>query len=238
MTSQQITEINTLTIKWQSLLPKDALALPNFNNASQIQSWHNNLIQWSKTYRQSFKLQTKTEQAKQITEAIIKREKAFETEKGNMIKNILEKQQDKIMLDHVIKNGEYFNDPVDVKKIAVDKARIWTRKRNMTQLLNPIWQTRYQPISHIKDDIFKSVMNPISEIEFSKTLASSPQNKAPEPSNIPSEFWKHAGKDTKLALHNLLNNCIQKEDIPKEWKNATIILIPKPKQWKGNIDIT
>ena len=49
-----------------------------------------------------------------------------------MIKNILEKQQDKIMLDHIIENGEYFNDPVDVKKIAVDKARIWTRKRNMT----------------------------------------------------------------------------------------------------------
>ena len=93
-------------------------------------------------------------------------------------------------------------------------------------------------INIIKDNTFISVMDPISETEFSKALTSSPHNKAPGPSNIPSELWKYAGKNTKSALHNLFNKCIQEENIPEEWKNATIILIPKPKQWKGNIDIT
>ena len=147
LTSQQISEINTLTTKWHSLLPKDALPLPNFNNTSQTLDWHKNLLQWSKTYRHSFKLQTKTEQAKQITEAIIRREKAFESEKGNMIKNILKKQQNKIILDHIIENGEYFDDPNDIKNIVVDKAKIWTRKRNTAQILNTTWQTRYQSTS-------------------------------------------------------------------------------------------
>ena len=69
-------------------------------------------------------MQTKADQAKQITEAIIKREKAFESEKGNMIKNILEKQQDRIILDHAIENGEYFDNPEDIKQIVVNKAKL------------------------------------------------------------------------------------------------------------------
>ena len=44
----------------------------------------------------------KREQAKQITENILKREQNFENNKGNMIKSILEQQNNHITLDHVI----------------------------------------------------------------------------------------------------------------------------------------
>ena len=120
---QQISKINKLTTKWNILCPKDAIPLPDFNNKTQILDWKKNLLYWSKTYRHALKLQTKTDQARQITEAILKRENAFESEKGNMIKNILEKQQDRITLDHAIENGEYFDEPDDIKQIVVNKAK-------------------------------------------------------------------------------------------------------------------
>ena len=81
-------------------------------------------------------------------------------------------------------------------------------------------------------------MDSISELEFATALRDAPINKAAGPSNIPSEFWKKAGKKTKEALRILLNTCLSQKDIPNEWKKATIILIPKSKNWQGNVNIT
>jgi len=180
----------------------------------------------------------KREQAKQITENILKREQNFESNKGSMIKSILERQNNHITLDHVIDNQEYYSDPDEVKNIINEKAKKWTRKRTFATINGTIWEERYKPISHIKQNTFSTIMDPISDHELAIALRDAPSNKAAGPSNIPTECWKKAGKKTKEALLNLLNQCLIQKDIPDEWKKATVILIPKPKNWQGNVDIT
>jgi len=81
-------------------------------------------------------------------------------------------------------------------------------------------------------------MDPISETELMHALKNSPRNKAPGPSGIPVELWKNANHKVIEALRNLLNKCLLSSDIPTDWKKSTIILIPKPKCWKGDINIT
>ncbi|KAG9289406.1 hypothetical protein G9A89_007967 [Geosiphon pyriformis] len=49
---------------------------------------------------------------------------------------------------------------------------------------------------------------------------------------------KLAGPNTKSKLRTLLNACIEAANMSEKWKIAQVILIPKPKKWGGNIDIT
>ena len=162
----------------------------------------------------------------------------FNTSKGGMINNILNRFITQITLDHVIKDGEYYSDPEEIKIIAVTKAKKWTRKRSIQPILYNRWQSRYSSLESIANNTFSSIMDPISKEELSHVLKHLSNHKAAGPSGIPNEFWKHAGKHIKETLRTLLNNCLLQNDIPKEWKKASIILIPKPKNWKGNIDIT
>ena len=77
-------------------------------------------------------IQHKLTQTKQISAAIINRENMFNTSKGGMINNILNRSTMRITLDHVIEDGEYYSDPEEIKMIAVTKAKKWTRKKIYT----------------------------------------------------------------------------------------------------------
>ncbi|KAG9289233.1 hypothetical protein G9A89_022543 [Geosiphon pyriformis] len=55
---------------------------------------------------------------------------------------------------------------------------------------------------------------------------------------IQAELWRKAGPNTKSKLRTLLNVYIEAANMFEEWKIAQVILIPKPKNWDDNIDIT
>ncbi|KAG9292553.1 hypothetical protein G9A89_006924 [Geosiphon pyriformis] len=73
----------------------------------------------------------------------------------------------------------------------------------------------FELIENIPDHAFDSVMTEITNEEFKHILSHTPYNKA----------LKH-------------NAYIKAANMPKEWRVAQVILIPKPKKWDGNIDIT
>ena len=81
-------------------------------------------------------------------------------------------------------------------------------------------------------------MDPITSEEFENVIQTLPTNKSPGPSKIPNEMWKKAPPLIKRLLHNLLNECINQQDTPTEWKRSTIILIPKKETWGGNLKNT
>ncbi|KAG9292538.1 hypothetical protein G9A89_006909 [Geosiphon pyriformis] len=57
------------------------------------------------------------QQQRQIVDNIIKRQQNFELNKGAMIKSILNRKRQKIVLDHVIEKGKFHDDPNEIKKL-------------------------------------------------------------------------------------------------------------------------
>ena len=78
-------------------------------------------------------------------------------------------------------------------------------------------------------------MDPTTEEEFDEALKSLPINKSPGPSRIPNEMWKKAPALLRKELKALIDNCIAQHNIPTEWTQATVILIPKKETWSGNL---
>ena len=62
--------------------------------------------------------------------------------------------------------------------------------------------------------------------------------KAPGPSGIQHILIKKASSSLHTLLLLLYNICLSSSNIPDEWKNSNIILIPKPCEWEGNLDLT
>ena len=81
-------------------------------------------------------------------------------------------------------------------------------------------------------------MQPITMEELEEAMQKSTKGKAPGPLKIHIEFWTKGSQVGKKLLLQLMNTCLSVCDIPTDWKKASIILIPKPKDWGGDITNT
>src|SRR5205823_7717170 len=66
-----------------------------------------------------------------ITEAVRTREDNFTDNKGKMLCLALGKRRDHIDTTTIVHNGEFLDDPVDVKKAINQRTETWTRKRHL-----------------------------------------------------------------------------------------------------------
>ncbi|CAG8828680.1 7391_t:CDS:1, partial [Dentiscutata erythropus] len=57
------------------------------------------------------------------------------------------------------------------------------------------------------------------------------------PTNILYEFIKHMGKKSKEQICKLFNRIINEGELPKDWITSVIVLLPKPKDWEGNLNV-
>ncbi|GES98524.1 RNA-directed DNA polymerase from mobile element jockey-like [Rhizophagus clarus] len=74
--------------------------------------------------------------------------------------------------------------------------------------------------------------------EWIDNVKSLPNNKASGPSGISYEMLKNLNKDNQSFLHAFICVCMDLNDIPDEWKKATIYPIPKPKPFFANLTNT
>ena len=58
--------------------------------------------------------------------------------------------------------------------------------------------------------------------------------KAPGPDSICSEFILHAGAALKFWLRDFLSSCLRRFKIPKFWRRALVVTIPKPAKPVGD----
>src|SRR5437764_202886 len=65
-----------------------------------------------------------------------------------------------------------------------------------------------------------------------------PNNKACGPSGISYEMLKHAGNNFLQAITNLLNRCLELQQIPKQWKEGIIFPISKKPTFDRNLNNT
>ncbi|RIA79581.1 hypothetical protein C1645_840353 [Glomus cerebriforme] len=100
----------------------------------------------------------------------------------------------------------------------------------------PEWADIYMPKNYIQSDWFNSIDDPITLIELQDTLSSLPNNKASGPSSITYEDIKYLDNHTKNFLVEFFNLILTYHTYPKEWNEALLFPIPKPKDWDCHIN--
>jgi hypothetical protein len=78
-------------------------------------------------------------------------------------------------------------------------------------------------------------MNAPSIEELKETINGLPKGKAAGPSGITYELFKLASDEFIKKLNELIALIFRKQEIPKEWKEAYIYPIPKPKPWGSRL---
>jgi hypothetical protein len=86
--------------------------------------------------------------------------------------------------------------------------------------------------------IYNSVTTPILIQEVEETVMNFSNDKAPGPSKIPYEVFKHMTSKSLTTMVNIFNEVLITGKVPRDWTNSSVVLIPKPKEWEGNLEIT
>ena len=73
-----------------------------------------------------------------------------------------------------------------------------------------------------------NISDNFSQREFTAALQHLKPSKAPGPDSICPEFILHAGAALKSWLRDFLSSCLRRLKIPKIWRRALVVAIPKP----------
>ena len=76
--------------------------------------------------------------------------------------------------------------------------------------------------------------NNYSQREFTAALQHLKPGKAPGPDSICSKLILHAGVALKSWLRDFLSSCLRRLKIPKIWRSALVVAIPKPTKTVGD----
>ena len=83
-------------------------------------------------------------------------------------------------------------------------------------------------IWRISTPIGKSISEDFTSEEFTSALQQLKSGKAPGPDSIFPKLILHAGAALKSWLNKFLSSCMRHLKLPKIWRRATMVAIPKP----------
>ena len=113
----------------------------------------------------------------------------------------------------LVKNGKYE---------AVDRKS----SRLVSQEVSEFWRPTTPDAVNISDNF--------SQREFTASLQHLKPNKTPGPDSISPELIIHAGAALKSWLPDFLSSCLRRLKIPKIWRRALVVAIPKPAKPVGD----
>ncbi|KAG9298083.1 hypothetical protein G9A89_018166 [Geosiphon pyriformis] len=138
-----------------------------------------------------------------IRQTIKRRIESFEVDKSYTIRSVLEHSFHKMVLDHLVDDGELVLEP-DLVKSKVDVIMEgWTRKHGLVTDISADWCYQYQPLEYVFDNVFSRIMDPISSVKLFGVVSDLPNDKAASLS------------------------------VPGSWKEAWMSIISKPYEWEG-----
>ena len=113
----------------------------------------------------------------------------------------------------LVRNGKYE---------AVDRKS----SRLVSQEVSDLWRATTPDAINISDNF--------SQREFTAALQHLKSGKVPGPDSICSELILHAGAALKSCLRDFLSSCLRRLKIPKIWRRALVVAIPKPMKPLGD----
>ena len=86
----------------------------------------------------------------------------------------------------------------------------------------------------IKTPAGESISHDFTPEEFSSALQLLKTGKARGPDSISPELILHAGAALKTWLNKFLSSCMRQQRLPKIWRRASVVAIPKPMKPPGD----
>ncbi|GBC04723.1 hypothetical protein RclHR1_05830001 [Rhizophagus clarus] len=143
----------------------------------------------------------------QIVSNIKKRCTNFKDNQAFMIRSITEEEMVHISIEKIYKKNAHGNE----------------------SLITGHWKDQYQPLRHINENIVSKLMDLPSHDEWLDVIRNLPKGKATGPSGISNEMLQHLSPTAHDVLYYLICKIIQFGYLPKQWKDATVFPIAKPK---------
>ncbi|KAG9304053.1 hypothetical protein G9A89_005963 [Geosiphon pyriformis] len=129
----------------------------------------------------------KSENEASIREAVKKCMEKFCLNKGSIIRSVLDRPFQKVVLDHLVVNDE---------------------------LILELNEMRLNVNNYVRDSTFSGVMDVISMDKLFLVIGNLPDGKAIGLFGIPNKLWKHGGKKVLKCLLVLLNTCLSVGMVP------------------------
>ncbi|KAG9294215.1 hypothetical protein G9A89_021574 [Geosiphon pyriformis] len=151
-------------------------------------------------YRRSKIFESRLAKKASIRIAIEKCMENFCSNKGGMIKSVLERPFHKVVLDHLVVDDELVLEPEEMKSS--------TRKHSVHLVLPDLWARQYIPLDYVRDNAFSGVMCTVSMDELLLVIGGLLDGKAAGLSGILNELWKHGSEVVLGCLLALFNVCL------------------------------
>ena len=119
-------------------------------------------------------------------------------------------------------------DAIASQLVRNGKYKVVDRKssRLVFQEVSDLWRATTPDTVNISDKF--------SQREFAVALQHLKPGKALGPDSICPELILHAGAALKSWLHDFLSSCLRRLKIPKIWRRALVVVIPKPAKPMGD----
>ncbi|CAB4423755.1 unnamed protein product [Rhizophagus irregularis] len=225
------------------------ISLPSFLNEGRSDNFVNllkALENMTLLLRGLLLLKEKEFQASSIQAKIDARNDNFTNDISTFIESALSRTRRRIVLDRVFvdhpTHPTLLTSPDAIDKEVVNHFQnfvpITSSLPSSIHDLPNRWSSVYELLADVNPNIFDSLMDPPALEEWSSTISSMPNDKAPGPSMISYEMLKHFGSHTSTLLLNLVGTCLHDANIPDLWRQATVFPIPKPHEWKCQLKNT
>ncbi|KAG9293798.1 hypothetical protein G9A89_019136 [Geosiphon pyriformis] len=123
-----------------------------------------------------------------IRSAIERWMESFAVDKGHMIYSVLECSFWKVVLDHLVSDGNLIVDPVNVKNNVDKIMEDWTKKKVVPYNILDSWQHQYLPLEYVDDKAFSRVMDIVSYENLVCMVKDLPEDKTAGLSGITNEL--------------------------------------------------
>ncbi|PKY36689.1 hypothetical protein RhiirB3_459910, partial [Rhizophagus irregularis] len=151
-----------------------------------------------------------------------------------MIQSITEKEMVSISIEKIYKKDHNGNEVLitDENQVMEETNRHFQTVAGSVNRKKPIqgrWKEQYKPQPHINENIYSSIMDAPSYDEWLDIIQQLSNGKATGPSGVSNEMLKHLSDDCNQILYYLICKIIELGYLPKQWKEATVFPIAKPK---------
>ena len=98
---------------------------------------------------------------------------------------------------------------------------------------NPLFDTEFKNLiddeaTNEVNQLDKSAINPIHLPQFKQLLSETKRHSAAGEDYISYDLMKQCSDDTKQVFCNIINECISQNVFPRCWKEAKVVMLPKP----------
>ncbi|KAG9299531.1 hypothetical protein G9A89_020702 [Geosiphon pyriformis] len=207
--SGNLSDVDLLVSKWLTLDNVKACAFRDLVSSSvkyDVIIKHLSLVY--KDYRRMKMFESRFSEKTFIRKAIDRCMENFCSDKGSMIRSVLDRLFYKVVLDHLVVDDKLVLEPEEVK-------------------------ASYAPLSYVQNDAFSGVMHKVSIDELLFVISGLPNGKVTGLSGILNELWKQGGKVVLGCMLALFNVCLIASVVPVLWKRVWISMISKPYDWDG-----